>query len=677
MTDMTRRSLVGAGALGALAATSVASAADGENVAQIADLGSLRKRVSDAEEIIYVQAADGAGEGGGLFRLDALDTSSPDDGGIIVVDERGRRWKRLFDGSIKAEWFGAQALERAVSSAVARGTHLTFGPQTHKVATDIELPAGRVYAFAPGARLEIAAGATVTIRGVLSAADAPLFFGEGRVVGIRDVAPEWWGAIGDGQGDQAAALQAAFESVAQSQDSDGDVQRVRLSGNYRVASTIHAVASAAVNLRVGGGGTVFGGARLTAAATFDGDIALQVRGQAEGELLAIADWGLTDFAIVGEAGTNCKIGLKIGEGERSLIGLQKSRVTGVHVSGFAICWLITNARLIKFENCSGWADSVADGIALSITLESVDFTGDIEFDSCQYVAQMETGRSVTVAHGQNYDLKSGGGQLKGIYFSNCTFYNGEFFFEIYAQDGAVVGDIWLDKCQFDGFGKTRLRIGAETRASIENLRVTNCYFRGANAGFFAVLADIAKDGIVRSVHLSDNWIANCLTRAVMFRGIENLVFDQNSFVECADQESVVYIDTSSPWQANHNTLVQAASAVAPHFITIQETSAPDGIAIGNIADEKAAPAGALDDRRQRYTVRLSKDISIVDGQVGIGIATPSFPLQVIGAIGLSPGPSVTPQIPGEIVFELTSDTSITLKVKGMDGQVRSAVLKLE
>jgi hypothetical protein len=43
---------------------------------------------------------------------------------------------------------------------------------------------------------------------------------------------------------------------------------------------------------------------------------------------------------------------------------------------------------------------------------------------------------------------------------------------------------------------------------------------------------------------------------------------------------------------------------------------------------------------------------------------------------LSPGASVTPASNGQMTFELTSNTSLTVKVKGSDGTVRSAVLTL-
>ena len=43
---------------------------------------------------------------------------------------------------------------------------------------------------------------------------------------------------------------------------------------------------------------------------------------------------------------------------------------------------------------------------------------------------------------------------------------------------------------------------------------------------------------------------------------------------------------------------------------------------------------------------------------------------------LFPAASVTPGSNGEMTFELTSNTSLTVKVKGSDGVVRSAVLTL-
>lgn len=42
----------------------------------------------------------------GLFTRDDADTTSADNGGTIIVSSDDTRWKRVFDGSIQAKWFG-------------------------------------------------------------------------------------------------------------------------------------------------------------------------------------------------------------------------------------------------------------------------------------------------------------------------------------------------------------------------------------------------------------------------------------------------------------------------------------------------------------------------------------------------------------------------------------------
>lgn len=46
------------------------------------------------------------------------------------------------------------------------------------------------------------------------------------------------------------------------------------------------------------------------------------------------------------------------------------------------------------------------------------------------------------------------------------------------------------------------------------------------------------------------------------------------------------------------------------------------------------------------------------------------------AVVLEPQAGATPQRPGDMVFELVSNTSLKIKVKGSDGTVRSVTLTL-
>lgn len=65
-----------------------------------------------------------------------------------------------------------------------------------------------------------------------------------------------------------------------------------------------------------------------------------------------------------------------------------------------------------------------------------------------------------------------------------------------------------------------------------------------------------------------------------------------------------------------------------------------------------------------------------NGNVGIGDTAPDYKLDVNGTFGMAPGASVTPVSNGDIVFEFTNNSTITIKGKGSDGTVRSAVILL-
>jgi len=82
---------------------------------------------------------------------------------------------------------------------------------------------------------------------------------------------------------------------------------------------------------------------------------------------------------------------------------------------------------------------------------------------------------------------------------------------------------------------------------------------------------------------------------------------------------------------------------------------------------------------------LTEASSPVVVQTDIGSAPNEIPLnQYLGkmaymnaeAVVIQPQASVTPSGIGDMVFQLTSDTSLVIKVKGSDGTVRSATLTL-
>lgn len=84
----------------------------------------------------------------GFFYLDAADTTSTDNGGTVIVDGTGRRWKREYTGPVKAAWFGAVGggtdCTAAITAAFAASdaVHLE---DWYYVSSGFSIPSGRSF----------------------------------------------------------------------------------------------------------------------------------------------------------------------------------------------------------------------------------------------------------------------------------------------------------------------------------------------------------------------------------------------------------------------------------------------------------------------------------------------------------------------------------------------------
>lgn len=73
----------------------------------------------------------------------------------------------------------------------------------------------------------------------------------------------------------------------------------------------------------------------------------------------------------------------------------------------------------------------------------------------------------------------------------------------------------------------------------------------------------------------------------------------------------------------------------------------------------------------------NRNLRLYGGNVGVGYnGLPGHTLHVGGRICFAPGSSVTPGNDGEVVFELTNNTTLTVKAKGSDSTVRSGTVAL-
>lgn len=78
----------------------------GSSLVGVASYADVRNYTGNASRLV-VKGRSTSGDGGaGTFVLSASDVVSADDGGVVLVDSLGRRWKRDFQGAIQASWYG-------------------------------------------------------------------------------------------------------------------------------------------------------------------------------------------------------------------------------------------------------------------------------------------------------------------------------------------------------------------------------------------------------------------------------------------------------------------------------------------------------------------------------------------------------------------------------------------
>jgi hypothetical protein len=79
---------------------------------QVADYAALRAYTGTLKSV-YVTGVLGTAKPEGVagsFVYDATDSISVDDGGTVIVGADGRRWKRVIEGAINVQWFGAKGI---------------------------------------------------------------------------------------------------------------------------------------------------------------------------------------------------------------------------------------------------------------------------------------------------------------------------------------------------------------------------------------------------------------------------------------------------------------------------------------------------------------------------------------------------------------------------------------
>lgn len=116
------------------------------------------------------------------------------------------------------------------------------------------------------------------------------------------------------------------------------------------------------------------------------------------------------------------------------------------------------------------------------------------------------------------------------------------------------------------------------------------------------------------------------------------------------------------------TALAAADVAAADVLPIVDTSAgvTKKVTAASMAEFASTSRGAVE----------QSDLGSAPNEVPLNQYLGDLAYMNAEAVVIQPQASVTPGGIGDMVFQLTSDTSLTIKVKGSDGTVRSVALTL-
>ncbi|TPM37057.1 hypothetical protein [Mesorhizobium sp. B2-3-2] len=514
------------------------------DITPVADRAAL-KALSTSTKKIAIIYAEGGRNGAFVWTVGDYSTQVAADTaeGIYIkataIAATAGAWVRLYSGNANASWFGTG--QSAIEAA-------------HSVVDDIEIdrpfaiaatatwPNGKRYKFTGLGKLAVATAVTLTIRGAVRAptwANLPssgpnkIFdcTGTGKVLGVRRVHPEWWGAVKNGSIPDHAAFQAAQNCIEASATSDGDETALILGGgSYALGAQVVVTPRGDMTVKwLGQGGS--GGTYLVALASWTGNSGVVKFAAAAGINDSRSNWLFSGFRILPQtAGTGSTVGILIGAGATTLQGgVQESALfEDVNVYEFATCWYVQNARLMQWRRCGGWIETLANGNAFRAVAAAGDTTGDFDTYSCQFVGKGTNTRSVF------FSGSGAGATVVGIRMHSAIMYAGSI--TVSADTAARVGDIWFDTgSQLDVFTTAGVILICDGSGSrLYNVKFRDGYFASGIVGTVkAISIGVSNSGAIRGIEVSGNFFINCVGDVVYANGdVQGYIVTNNHFVDC-------------------------------------------------------------------------------------------------------------------------------------------------
>lgn len=507
--------------------------------------------------------------------------------GKTVTDELSVINEKINDLTINVKEYGVKgdgvtddytALYNLVTSIATTQKDLFFPSGIYIIGTNITIPENLRIILANGAVINPNSTIIITINGEFHASKTnQCFNGDGKIYGIGEVYPEWWGAKRDGIADCSIAINNAIECMENSPYKTNKL--IFQDGYYIISQPISLTPTGDNNLNVLGSGAVFG-TRIKSSTSFSGNCIMQINGSDSTGTSGITNFTLKDFTLdYSDISTAPDVGLIIGTDDPSkhLWGLHESLIENV-ASTLKIGFKIINTRLIQLNKCSVWNEDMAGSIGIYISNNN-QFCGDFTLKNCQFVPNQTDGYCVFLSSSNN--------EVKGIRFNDCVFYKTSIQTKISASGGTNVGDIWFNNCAFDGFSTNGVIIESSGSGTIvDNIQFNNLYARGFNGNAFDIKSTDGS-GIIRSIIFNGGWFSNCNTTIFKFTKCSDITINGINMYEisAASGAYAEFIDTDVFIFSNN--ICKQGSAFVNHGAIISGTS-NNFIVANNISMSRAS-----------------------------------------------------------------------------------------
>ena len=492
---------------------------------------------------------------------------------------------------------GSSSDKAAIDAIIASGAKtLEFYPGTYLIDSNVSWPAGTSYVFHRGAKISVASGVTLDIKGPVHADADEIFIGAGTVHGIAAVVPEWFGAS-TSSGDNAAAINKAIACAEAAAGIGSDIVALELRfgrGTYRIGSTVTFHLHPAYCWRVRGSGSYT--TTVVANSSFSGSVAVLFDPVDQGGWCAsealMENLAIRNDVATGGPTTGWKIGNSTVHFNATI--LSWALLNRVYVAGFLECFTIWNASGVIYNNCNGdplglSSGRTSGGSIFLITAQSGGASSEIHFINCQSV-QDEAGHCINITDAGRTNVGFGGIGFSGL---DCYAYGSDHgggtvtgtYCQIWATGSASrMSDIWFtgSRNQFEGPpGATAVAIDirAENGAQIDDIHLTDLYLVG-NGFTHGVKASTSVDtgGQIFGLFVTDNFMNHLVQEAIFIDGAGGTMYN----VTVADNQirgyqggsvtGAVILIQSVDHVNVHDNIGYDSSVTASHFLRIDASN---------------------------------------------------------------------------------------------------------